>query len=334
MATTCPSCRNVCDDNARFCPNCATPLAAQGVPQAGHQPPAQGGFQQSPQAGHQPPPPAGLQPPPQAGYPQPAQAGYPQPPQAGYQPPAGFPPQAGAPIVVQPVAPAPFSGAPAPVGAAPIPQPQPGLAPMAVGAAPAPSAVPAGFGLQSGGPGAGAVPPAFAPAPPVLPKKRKGSPLRFIPFMLGPIITFGVVGFMVLGGGSCSSVEGQFVSTGEPVGTFTFMPKKCRSGERMDMHGAILVGEGPTDGGIMVIQDPVKGPIVKVELPGSCQPPDYEVCTEVTIDKAECSVFKVKIKRTNTTVNDIRLMDGSLELDCRFKEGGSVKAKLDFENCD
>lgn len=198
-------------------------------------------------------------------------------------------------------------------------------------AAPSPPPIPAGFGLQ---PGAPPTPPAFAPTPPLLPKRSGPSPLRFLPFAIGPIITVGVLGFLFFGGGSCSSVEGAFESAGEPLGTFTFVPAQCRSGERMNVHGAILVGKGPTDGGIIVVQDPVKGPTVKVELPGSCQPPDHEVCTEVTIDPSECKVFKVKIRRTSTTVNDIRLMAGSLELDCQFKAGGTVEAKLEFDNCD
>lgn len=330
---TCPNCQNVCDDSARFCPNCATPLAQQ----AGHPPHAPQGFQQAPpQGGHQAPPQQGYQAPPQQGYQAPPQQGYPAPqaPPAGYQaPPQGGFAQSPAPApggsVVQPVAPAPFSG-PVAQDASPARPPQPIGAPGAA-AAPAPSAVPAGFGVQQG---PAPTPPAFAPPPPVLPKRSKSGPLRLIPFAIGPIITVGVLGFMFVGGGSCSSVEGTFESAGDPLGTFTFMPAQCRSGERMNVHGAILVGEGPTDGGVMVIQDPVKGPIVKVELPGSCQPPDHEVCTEVTIDKSECKVFKVKIRRTNTTVNDIRLMAGSLELDCQFKEGGTVKAKLDFDNCD
>lgn len=270
---TCPSCRNLCEDSARFCPNCATPLVAPG------------GMVVQPVA------------------------------QPSHQ-------------VVQPVAPAPFApgqSAGAPAGA---PLPQAVMPPIAM--VPQPGAVPPGFGLHQ----PVVQPPFMAPAPPVLPKRKGLNPLRLIPFALGPIIMVGVFGFMFIKGGSCSSVEGQFVSTGEPLGAFTFVPKQCRSGERMDFHGAVLVGEGPNDGGIMVIQDPVKGQIIKVELPGSCQPPDHEVCTEVTIDKSECSTFKVKVTRTNTTVNDIRLMDGSLELDCKFREGGSVKAKLDFSNCD
>jgi len=165
-------------------------------------------------------------------------------------------------------------------------------------------------------------------------KRKSGvSPLRFLPMAIGPVIAIGVVGFM-LTSGSCSSVEGKLVSTGQPMGNFTFVPAQCRSGERVNEYGAILVGEGPQDGGIMVIRDAKDGDIVKVEVPGSCKPPDHEVCTEVTIDPKDCKVFKVSIRRTNTTVNDIRLMDGSLELDCKLDQGGTVKAKLDFENCD
>lgn len=308
---TCPHCQNVCDDSARFCPRCATPLRQVPGASAGQPSP-----QQVAPAGAQP----GLAPQASA-YGQPAQ-------QAPYGQPAPTAPSPAGASTVQPVAPAPFAGGPVgvvPPGPGPVAQPSAGL----VGA-PQRSAIPAGFGLQQG---PHAVPSGM-PVPPVLPKRRGLSLLRFIPFALGPIIMVGVFGVMLFKGGSCSSVEGKFVSTGKPLGDFVFEPKQCRSGERMDFHGVTLLGKGPMSGAIMVIRDAVKGPLVKVEVPGSCQPPDYEVCTEVTIDKSECSTYKMRIERTNTSVNDIRLIDGSLDLDCNFHEGGTVKAKLDFDSCD
>jgi hypothetical protein len=176
------------------------------------------------------------------------------------------------------------------------------------------------------------VPQPTLPAP-FVPQRSRGR-TRLLSALILPVVLAVGVGFLVFRGGSCSSVEGRFVAQGAPLGTFTFVPAQCKSGQRMQIHGAVLVGKGPTEGGVMVFEDPTKGKLVKVELPGSCKPPDYEICTEVILDPKACSTYKVQIVRTNTTVNDIRLMDGKLALDCKFPEGGTATANLTFSSCD
>jgi hypothetical protein len=151
--------------------------------------------------------------------------------------------------------------------------------------------------------------------------------------LLADIPIFAIVFFLAFSGKGCGHTEGSFIAQGQPLGDFTFTPTRCRSGQRMSFFGAILVGDGPTEGGLLVGEDAVKGKFVKLEVPGSCKPPDYEVCTELFIERSYCSVFEAGVKYTNTTVNDIRLVDGHLRLDCQFPEGGSVKADIQFENC-
>lgn len=143
----------------------------------------------------------------------------------------------------------------------------------------------------------------------------------------------GVAGFFFLGKG-CSSVEGNLVSKGEPAGNFVFIPDACRSGQHMQFFGAVILGKGQTDGAVVLIEDPVKGKVIKIEVPGSCEPPDYEKCREIIIDPSACSVYNMSVKKTSTMVNDIRLIDGSVKLNCSFKEGGSVQADMVLKNCD
>ena len=100
-----------------------------------------------------------------------------------------------------------------------------------------------------------------------------------------------------------------------------------------DDHAALL-GEGPDDGAVVAIIDPVRGKLVKVEVPGSCKPPDREVCREVILEQSMCSKFDVTDERTSTEVNDIRLMDGHINIECTFPDDGMVRASLKFENCD
>ena len=147
------------------------------------------------------------------------------------------------------------------------------------------------------------------------------------------LVQVGVFGFFFLGKG-CSSVEGDLISKGDPVGNFTFMPHMCRSGQHMQFFGALILGKGQQDGAVVVIEDPVKGGIVKIEVPGSCEPPDYEKCKEVIIEPSACSVYSMSVKKTSTMVNEIRLVDGSLKLNCAFRGGGTVMADMVFKNCD
>ena len=177
-----------------------------------------------------------------------------------------------------------------------------------------------------------------AEARPVGQQGRVAKPRRapVLVSVLMAIVTLGggIAAFFIVGGKGCGHVEGSLTSTGRPLGDFTFTPATCRSGQRMSFNGVGLIGNGPTEGGILVIDDVAKGKFLKVEIPGSCRPPDYEVCTEIDIVRENCTVFEVSIRQTSTTVNDIRLVDGHARIDCTFPQGGTAKADLVFENCD
>lgn len=161
--------------------------------------------------------------------------------------------------------------------------------------------------------------------------RRRGAII--VAMALAQIALVGGIIFAVSGKG-CSSTEGSFAADGGPLGTFTFTPTQCRSGERMSFFGVILVGDGPTAGGVLVVDDPVKGRLLKVEIPGSCKPPDYEVCTVVELGPDVCPTLDMKIEKTNSTVNDIRLIDGRVRADCTFPEGGTFRGNVTFESCD
>lgn len=136
--------------------------------------------------------------------------------------------------------------------------------------------------------------------------------------------------FMMKG---CSSVTGSFTAKGEPLGNFTFVPKQCRSGQRLGFFGAVMLGQGQQDGALVAFLDPAKGKQLKVEVPGSCEPPDYEKCKEVIIDPHYCSRYDIKLDKTSIMVNDIVLVEGSLDIECSFPGGGSAAGKITFDRC-
>jgi hypothetical protein len=147
--------------------------------------------------------------------------------------------------------------------------------------------------------------------------------------LLGPLVALG----LMLSSKDCSRTEGELVASGPPLGDFRFVPAQCRSGERMSFFGVVLVGKGPADGGILVGEDAVKGHFVKIEIPGSCKPPGYEICTERFVEPRDCGVFEAVARKTGVELNDRAVFEGRLKLDCRFPEGGTAKASITFGRC-
>ena len=147
------------------------------------------------------------------------------------------------------------------------------------------------------------------------------------------LAAFGLI--FVLSSKGCGRVNGSFVSSGSPYGDFQFVPTRCRSGERAGFYGVTLMQEEPEGGGIMVFGEPSRQKLV-VQVPHSCGGSNAEQgqCKEFTISPEQCSRFNVLVSRTNITVNDIRLLDGQVVLDCKFPEGGTAMAGIHFENCD
>jgi len=141
-----------------------------------------------------------------------------------------------------------------------------------------------------------------------------------------------VGGFFFMSKG-CSGVTGSLAAKGEPLGNFTFHPKQCRSGQHMNFFGSVILGEGQQDGAVVAIIDPVKGKIVKIEVPGSCLPPDYEKCKEVIIDPRHCSRYDVTVDKIPVMINNIVMVGGHVNMDCVFPGGGTLKGEINFTRC-
>ncbi len=98
---------------------------------------------------------------------------------------------------------------------------------------------------------------------------------------------------------------------------FQFVPSDCRSGQAYGFFGVDVVDEAGHV--VRVISDPVQGPVVMVQRePGKAR----------RLALQSCATSEVRIVRTNTTVNDVRVLDGTARLDCP-----EVKADLSFEGC-
>lgn len=140
-----------------------------------------------------------------------------------------------------------------------------------------------------------------------------------------------IVAFFALG--DCGSAEGRVQVTGSPHGEWTFVPTGCASMQPFGRMGANLHADGHNDGGVYVTLDPVRGHAVEIEVPGSCRNADGTDCTVFSVPRDACETFDVHVAPTNTTVNDIRLVEGHVHLDCTLSDGARIVGRIDFDGC-
>ncbi len=179
----------------------------------------------------------------------------------------------------------------------------------------------------TGGPRIPGVPGGAAQKTPQQQKVRKS-------IIASSIMTLGIgaVPFFMMSRG-CSSVEGG-MSMQSKRASFELAATQCKSADRVNSFGFFVLPETWNQGAIKAIQDQAHSTwIVQVELPGTCPSEDAD-CEMVTLDKARCPTFEVSAHYNSTTVNDVRLMDARLKLDCKLEDGGTVVADLTLENCD
>ena len=159
--------------------------------------------------------------------------------------------------------------------------------------------------------------------------EKKGFPFvvlgALVPLVIGLAIVLGVRG--------CDHVDGQVAVADGPRPGFVFAPTGCASLQPYGRFGANLHGKGENDGGVYVTVDPVKGSSVDVEIPGSCKNEGGTSCTVFSVPRERCTVFEATVQNTGTVVNDVRLVEGHLKLDCALEDGTTVRGEVHFGGC-
>jgi hypothetical protein len=128
------------------------------------------------------------------------------------------------------------------------------------------------------------------------------------------------------------SLEGKIESKGT-AGTWTLTSGKCISGQREAYFGALALG--PDDSGVAIkaVKDPTKGWSLIVNIAETCKAgPEKSDCRAIVLTKDNCSKFDVEISNTNTTVNDVKVVEGTFDIDCVDGES-YVKGKLKLDYC-
>jgi hypothetical protein len=157
--------------------------------------------------------------------------------------------------------------------------------------------------------------------------------LKLAPLLMAIVLPAVGAAIFFSGVGDCSGeTEGNMRVNGAR-GNFTFTPTGCASMQPYGRFGANLHGEGNNDGAVYVTQDPTRGSAVEIEIPGSCRNADGSDCNVFPVPRDQCSVFQVQVDHTGTTVNDVRLVEGSVRLNCQLTDGTTVNGSITFGSC-
>jgi hypothetical protein len=156
---------------------------------------------------------------------------------------------------------------------------------------------------------------------------------------------FGIVGilallvpvFLLMYCAFSTTVEGEIRSQGKPFGDFQLKPSDCHSGAHENFFGVWVTPELVTvdgrrgfRGGIKLVKNHLNEWDVYVESPRDCRGLE---CKIQKLTREACQTYVIDVRDTGNVVNDIRVREGRATLECRFPEGGSLSAKLEFDGC-
>lgn len=133
--------------------------------------------------------------------------------------------------------------------------------------------------------------------------------------------------------GDCGSSEGQFIVSGGPHGEWRFVTTGCASMQPFGQMGANLHADGHNDGAVYVTLDHSRGYNVELEVPGSCRNADGTDCTVFPVPREQCTRYDVHLKHTGTVVNDVRLVEGHVDVECALTDGTQVVGRIVFDGC-
>jgi hypothetical protein len=118
-------------------------------------------------------------------------------------------------------------------------------------------------------------------------------------------------------------VTGELAVAGSKEGSWNAPLARCQSGEHSGFFGVDL---GDSDKiALRVTRDPVKGMHVIVRSPKSGK--------GAALTPENCPGLIAEVRRTNTTYNTIRVLDGEVAFDCELPGGGRAKLAAHFEGC-
>jgi len=160
------------------------------------------------------------------------------------------------------------------------------------------------------------------------PRRRASRRTSLLIVLVSVLAVFAFVGLSLMENHSGSDVHGTLTAHGGELGHFTLAPNYCSSGIEAGYLGAqlmhreqrfhwYLTGSEYRQPIVRVIQNPTRGRLVSVSLPGRAKP--------VVLDGSHCRRFQVVVHRSHAAVSGApgHLIDGSLDIDCDALSGSA-----------
>jgi hypothetical protein len=117
---------------------------------------------------------------------------------------------------------------------------------------------------------------------------------------------------------SKTEVSGH-LSAGGALGSWTFAPDDCVSGQREGFGGVVLTASSHPGRVVRVVRDPVRGSLVVVAEPGGANH---------VLSGDGCAGLVANVRRTSTNINDIWVVEGNVALEC-----AELKGTVTFAGC-
>jgi hypothetical protein len=128
------------------------------------------------------------------------------------------------------------------------------------------------------------------------------------------------------------TVTGKLESKGD-AGDWVLTQGTCYSGQREQYMGMIAYGPDGTGISIKLVKDAVRGWSAVINRADTCKSElEKGGCRAIVLAANNCAALDVDHTTTNTTINDVRAIDGKLRIDCST-DTGSIKGELTFERC-
>ena len=128
------------------------------------------------------------------------------------------------------------------------------------------------------------------------------------------------------------TMNGKVEAKGD-IGNWVVEQGTCYSGQREQYFGVIGYGADGTGIAIKLVKDSVRGWTAVINQADTCKTEaEKGGCRATIFAPTDCTTLDVDLVNSNTTINDVRAVDGKLRIDCS-NDKSSLKGQLIFDRC-
>jgi hypothetical protein len=122
------------------------------------------------------------------------------------------------------------------------------------------------------------------------------------------------------------TVAGEVIIRAAPGEPVTWTPAFCQTGEIEQFFGFILGGSG-SPVVVRAVLDPLDGPGLRITGVEGTSPYGF------VVRPADCRVLDLRLQATDWRVNELRDVNGSLDVSCTLKDGLSLEGSVEVSHC-